>query len=282
METSLFQTFGPYQTAAQNKTLCHVSESEIQDSPGDHFGTSHGFFYAIIFKTLSKESIQLPFMKVQKKCLLLQNWECVQPWKSTHVSNVNLVLVCVHFYIIFQILRSSLTLILFFSSLLCWHQLVPFFSSPHTLPLCCECSALPARPSPAQITAISFLLTIFFLSPPLFSWQNLLITSHLSFPLAALTCQHLLALSALNSVFPFFLATLQYQMQPVHRLQPQTSPCGSTGSYSLCLSSASLKPHAFYALTTQNNSRTACAVFHEWIPLPKLRWHRIEATFQHM
>lgn len=134
METSLFQTFGPYQTAAQNKTLCHVSESEIQDSPGDHFGTSHGFFYAIIFKTLSKESIQLPFMKVQKKCLLLQNWECVQPWKSTHVSNVNLVLVCVHFYIIFQILRSSLTLILFFSSLLCWHQLVPFFSSPYTAP----------------------------------------------------------------------------------------------------------------------------------------------------
>lgn len=66
METSLFQTFGPYQTAAQNKTLCHVSESEIQDSPGDHFGTSHGFFYAIIFKTPSKEIIQLPFMKVQK------------------------------------------------------------------------------------------------------------------------------------------------------------------------------------------------------------------------
>lgn len=161
-------------------------------------------------------------------------------------------------------------------------SLFPFSLHLTPLPLCCECSALPARPSPAQITAISFLLTIFFLSPPLFSWQNLLITSHPSFPLAALTCQHLLALSALNSVFPFFLVTLQYQMQPVHRLQPQTSPCGSTGSYSLCLSSASLKPHTFYALTTQNDSRTACAVFHEWIPLPKLRWHRIEATFQHM
>lgn len=248
----------------------------------------------VITSGLHTDSFMLSFSRLwvrkASSCLL---WKCkknaysyktesVYNLGKAHVSNVNLVLVCIHFYVIFQILRSSLTLILFFSSLLCWHQLVPFFSSSHTLPLCCECSALPAQPSPAQITAISFLLTIFFLSPPLFSWQNLLITSHLSFPLAALTCQHLLALSALNSVFPFFLVTLQYQMQPVHRLQPQTSPCGSTGSYSLCLFSASLKPHTFYALTTQNDSRTACAVFREWIPLPKLRWHRIEATFQHM
>lgn len=93
---------------------------------------------------------------------------------QTHTSAINLVPACTHSYeyVIFPILRSSLTLILSVSSLLCGHQLVPFFSPSHTLPLCCESSGLPGWPSPAWIIAISYLLTNFYLTPSLFSCQN--------------------------------------------------------------------------------------------------------------
>lgn len=111
---------------------------------------------------------------------------------NTHTSAVNLAPACTHSYeyVIFLILRSSLTLILSFSSLLCWHQLVPFFSPSHTIsiPLRCETSDLPAWPS--WIIAISYLLTNFYLSPSLFSCQNCLVWWHHAIPFhwLPLTC----------------------------------------------------------------------------------------------
>lgn len=137
------------------------------------FRTSHGFFYIIIFKPLTKESAQL----------LLNCTKMLTPTKlrahttlemHTHANAIHLVPVCTrsYKYAIFPVLRASLTLIFSFSSLLCWHQLLPFISPSHTLPLCCESSDLPAWPSPAWIIAVSYLLTNFYLSPTLFSCQN--------------------------------------------------------------------------------------------------------------
>lgn len=182
----------PYQTVAQSKTLCHGCESEVQKgSPGERSLTSglHTDSFRLSFSKLQPRKAPNCLLlnwkkKKKKKFLLLWNWEHVQCWRSTHMSHVYLVPVCVNSYYIFSgILRSSLTFIHFFSPL-SWHQLVPFFLfiPSHPLSLCWD---LPASLTLSCLNNHSlFPFNQFLLSLSQLICQNCLIKSHPSFPLA--------------------------------------------------------------------------------------------------